>query len=93
MKAQFVSDQSELVRALDDFKRKAKYIFERAGLTDYWQVHPESIRLGVKPYFEVTIKPGKTDIDDVVQLDEQKLTFIERNMFITKSKSDCKGNL
>lgn len=88
-----MSDQSELVRALDDFKRKVKYIYQKAGLTDYWQIHPQSIRLGAKPSFEVTIKQCKTDFDDIIKLDEQNLSFLERNIFITNSKSNCKGNL
>lgn len=92
MKTKFLCDQSELVQILDDFRRKTKDIYRRAGLEDYWQVHPKSIRLGVKPSFEVTIKQRKSDITNVIQLDEKNLTFLERNLFIPKPNNDnCKS--
>jgi len=91
MKSKFVNEQSVLVQALDEFKRKARNTFLGAGLDEYWKIHPESIRLGSRPCFEVMIRQRNTEFDQIVPLDNKNFAFLQRNPFITKYDS-CKSN-
>ncbi|KAE9525960.1 hypothetical protein AGLY_014009 [Aphis glycines] len=91
-KSQFLVDQSILVQALDEFKRKTKDTFLRAGLEKYWTINPETIRLGARPCFDVTICQRNTVIDNLVPLDERKFSFLQRNL-IKMNDENCKGNL
>ncbi|VVC37898.1 Hypothetical protein CINCED_3A015596 [Cinara cedri] len=92
LKTEFVAEQGVLVQELDEFKRKMKDTFLKAGLSDYWKINPESIRLGDKPCFEVTIRKRNsetTNIDPTLN-GQTLLSFIHRNPFITKNEN-CKG--
>lgn len=91
-KSQFVAEQSVLIQALDEFKRKTSNTFLKAGLEDYRKINPESIRLGSKPCFEVTIRQRSTEIDKCIPLNKQNLTFLQNNPFIKNNvfgKSKC----
>lgn len=85
-----MADQNSLIHALDEFKRKINETFLPAGLADYWKIYPESIRLGSKQCFDVTIRQLTTEIDNVIPLDEQKITFLERHPIISSQKY-CKS--
>lgn len=87
-----MADQSVLIQSLDEFKRKTKNIFLQGGLSDHWEIYPESIRLGSRPCFDVTIRQRTTEVDKIIPLGEQKLSFLERNPFITNDEN-CKSKL
>jgi len=80
------------MQALDEFKRKTRNTFLHAGLEDYWKINPESIRLGSRPCFDVTIRQRNTVIDNIVPVDKRTFSFLERNLIETND-NNCKGNL
>lgn len=77
-----MAEQSVLIQALDEFKRKTSNTFLKAGLEDYKKINPESIRLRSKPCFEVTIRQRNTEIDKFIPLEEHNLTFLQSSPFI-----------
>ncbi|CAI6375415.1 unnamed protein product [Macrosiphum euphorbiae] len=91
-KSQFVVDQSILVQALDEFKRKTRNTFLHAGLEDYWKINPESIRLGSRPCFDVTIRQRNTVIDNIVPIDKRTFSFLQRNPIKTND-NNCKDTI
>lgn len=86
-----MSDQSGLIHALDEFKRKIDETFLPAGLAEYWKIYPDSIRLGSKQRFDVTIRQLTSEVDNVIPLNEQNISFLQhRNPIITSHKY-CKS--
>ncbi|XP_050526781.1 uncharacterized protein LOC126897311 [Daktulosphaira vitifoliae] len=88
VKEKFISDQSKLLQSLDEFKHSVKNTFLPAGLEDYWKIYPESLRLGMRSCFDITIQSKERIIEKVTPL--EKMCFIEQNKFIPKGVNcDC----
>jgi len=77
----------------------------RVGLDDYWKILPESIKLGAKPCFEITIRRNTVNDDDdndndndgccdnaAGPPDERKMSTLLRrdNPFVARSKCQSK---
>lgn len=83
VKTEFVAEQSVLVQTLNEFKRKTTDMFLKSGLSDYWDINPESTRRGSKPCFDVTVRQRKTDAGKVAGLlgEQTSLSFLQRVPF------------
>ncbi|XP_025193513.1 uncharacterized protein LOC112593340 [Melanaphis sacchari] len=91
-KSQFAVDQSILVQSLDELKRKTRDAFLHAGLEKYWKINPESIRLGSRPCFDITICQRNTVIDNPVPLDKRSFSSFLRNSILMNDEI-CKDTI
>lgn len=86
MKAKFVSDQCDIIQALDEIKHMTNRTFLPAGLEYFWKIHPQSIRLGAKPSYDVYIHQKMSDMDDAISFDDLELSFLKHNSLETMTK-------